>query len=174
MKQLARQLQQHGYIFTFRTNGTLTCKYQGEGQPDPEAVRPLLQQAKQHTEELRAYLEEKSQDPRPDLTEDTELWQEALRVAAYTDHSVYGVLHGARCIGGKLEHTEGELRLLPRYGDPKITGIRGEEDWEEIRSRWLLPCKEQITSIFDTVKEALAEEKQITGTEVGTKGTKVS
>ncbi len=153
--KLVRELQQQGYSLTINEEGALVYEYSGPKEPDPEKVEPLLAEARDKAEELKRALE-----PRPDLKEDSKLWQLVLRTAAVRSHKVYGVLHGIRCIGGRLELNAGNLKLLPRYGDPKVTGINGKEDWQDIRSRWLLPCKEQISAIFDMVKEGLAEKKQ--------------
>lgn len=160
VRELLKELQQYGYSL-YINNGTLAYSYRGENQPDPEIVMPLLQQAKGHTQDIKAYLEDRSQDPRQDLTEDSQLWQAVLKVAIGKDYSVYGVLHGIRCAGGKLALTDGELRLLPRYGNSEVTSITGPGHWQDIRKEWLLPHKEQISRIFDTVKETLNERQAV-------------
>lgn len=60
-------------------------------------------------------------DPRPDLTEDADLWvpllDDALAIDGGDGDGVYWALLGARCMGAELGVTrEGALRLRPRPG----------------------------------------------------------
>lgn len=92
-------------------------------------------------------------DPRPDLSEDSGLWRAVLEVALAKDEKIYGILHGVRCIGARLVLENGELRLEPRIGE----GIEDEEDWWQVRLKWLVPQTKTIVQVF---REAVRELKR--------------
>jgi hypothetical protein len=53
--EAARRLAHIGY--RFMVNGeTIKARYEGQGDPDPVAVSPLLDLVRQHKEEVRAFL----------------------------------------------------------------------------------------------------------------------
>jgi ribosomal protein S27AE len=59
--EAVRRLAHLGYRFTV-AGKTIKAKYHGPGDPDPAQVRPLLELARQHKEEVRYFL--KSYCPR--------------------------------------------------------------------------------------------------------------
>jgi hypothetical protein len=91
-----------------------------------------------------------SLDPRPDLIDDSNLWQCVLETAIHADpfpetpNSIYGLLHGLRCGGATLEVSkQGKLRL--DYSTLIEVGIWTDRD---LRSNWLLPAASGIKQVF--------------------------
>jgi hypothetical protein len=78
------------------------------------------------------------QDPRPDLTEDTERWVRLLALAWAYDGAdadgAYQALLGARCLAARLENGT----LTPRES----------EGWADHRQRYLLPHKDAIKHLL--------------------------
>ena len=92
-------------------------------------------------------------DPRPDLTDDAELWARLLPLAWARDGSdrcgVYGSLLGMRCLGVQLVTGNGTLRLQARLappGDPPNWVTR--EQYGAERSRWLDPHREAVIALL--------------------------
>ena len=85
-------------------------------------------------------------DPRPDLVEDHRDWMAVLAVAELEDSHLYGVLHGLRCGGARLE-----LRRSARGQHYRIDykPLLGTWDEQELRSRWLEPRRHQIKQVLD-------------------------
>lgn len=79
-------------------------------------------------------------DPRPDLREDSRLWEAVLSAA--DDPMLRGLLHGLRCAGARLERRpSGSLKLDYR----PLLGIWGEE---ELLRDWLEPNRAGIAATF--------------------------
>jgi len=85
-------------------------------------------------------------DPRPDLAEDHRDWMAVLAVAELEDPKLYGLLHGLRCGGARLE-----LRRSARGQHYRIDykPLLGTWDEQELRSRWLEPRRHQIKQVLD-------------------------
>lgn len=85
-------------------------------------------------------------DPRPDLVEDHRDWMAVLAVAELEDSHLYGVLHGLRCGGARLE-----LRRSARGQHYRIDykPLLGTWDEQELLSRWLEPRRHQIKQVLD-------------------------
>lgn len=85
-------------------------------------------------------------EPRPDLTADNADWKRLLRLAYAKSgddpDGVFGVLHGVRCCGARLERQRGKWRILPP--------AEGTDDaeWEDLRQRWLTPHRETIAELL--------------------------
>lgn len=93
-------------------------------------------------------------DPRPDLVEDTDLWERVLTMAKETDpapgteRSLFGLLHGLRCGGARLVRTKMSLKL--DY-EPVLECC----DKEELMMQWLEPAKEDLRRLFRQVASGL-------------------
>lgn len=90
-------------------------------------------------------------DPRPDLVQDTELWEVVL-TAAVEDPDLYWFLHGLRCGGARLmQRPTGALKINYK----PLLGI-----WEEdvLLKEWLMPRRTRIARLFRQVKEATRNE----------------
>lgn len=86
-------------------------------------------------------------DPRPDLTEDHELWIRILTEAYWYCQGdarleqLYGSLHGLRCGGAKVQRMlTGNLKLLP--------GEWQTMEWKQATAKYLGPFKEDIKAIL--------------------------
>ena len=88
-------------------------------------------------------------DPRPDLIEDSQLWKKILKIAEITDEKAYHILHGFRCGGAKLEIKNGKVNMKPRIGEDHLW--QSQEEYNKDRKEWLMPLRESIGEIFNTV-----------------------
>lgn len=79
-------------------------------------------------------------DPRPDLVEDSDLW-EALLDLVGDDPDLWGVLHGFRCAGLRIVEGSRGFVLRPRLPSEIW---QTEDEYKKDRERWLLPRKERI------------------------------
>lgn len=82
-------------------------------------------------------------DPRPDLREDSGLWEAVLTAA--DDPMLRGLLHGLRCGGCRLrQRSNGSLR-------PDYTALLDVWDEDELRTEWLEPFRQEVQSLFREV-----------------------
>lgn len=85
-------------------------------------------------------------DPRPDLVADHAHWEDLLgrawRLDAADPEGVYGALNGIRCCAARLERTQPAGWRIVR-GDEL-----SEQEWHDLRERWLLPHKDAITKLL--------------------------
>jgi len=89
-------------------------------------------------------------DPRPDLREDSHLWEYVLancRALEDVDDpgSLYGALDGVRCLGARLAIVNGRARLF--------RGAIGEEEYEQLRRMWLEPHHEKLVRLLSWLDE---------------------
>ncbi len=101
-----------------------------------------------HLQELR---QENKYNPRPDLEEDSQLWEQVLKTAEKIDFKVYSILHGFRCGGAKLIIKNNQLLLNPRFG--KQHEWKNPNDWKQDRQDYLILHKETIKSIFEVAMQ---------------------
>lgn len=94
-------------------------------------------------------------DPRPDIEADHEDWvdmlQNCLVWAGLKDgKKLWGVLHGLRCGGARIQRVKGKLgyKLLPGNEDWKQ-----EAEWQRIRKEHLDGVKDDLISLFKMTKE---------------------
>jgi len=103
----------------------------------------------------------KKYDPRPDHTEDSNLWDMVLQVAEKIDKETFWVLHGFRCFGTKLiydmNHPKFKLQMKPRFGKHEWKNV---EEWNQNRQEWLIPHMENIILVFNTVAKFLDQTYQ--------------
>lgn len=80
-------------------------------------------------------------DPRPDLAEDHRDWL-AVLVMCRHDKQLFGLLHGLRCGGTRLEVREGKRGPYYRLDYSALL-----EEWseDELRREWLEPNRAAIT-----------------------------
>ncbi len=128
----------------------LEIRYFGSGEPDPEKIGPLLQELKDKKEQVLQLLE----DPRPDLREDSHLWQGVLKKAKNIDNFMHGSLHGFRCAGCRLKLEGDTLRLYPS------DHWKNKEEYNQDKVEYLIPHKEEIRQLFkDIAAEIKTSEK---------------
>ena len=96
-------------------------------------------------------------DPRPDLAEDSRLWHLLLMHCRATEDdgpdSLYGALHGFRCLGARLAVVKGRVRLF--RGD--IT----EDEYAALRTRWLQPHHKRLTELLESMDRWFGNRERI-------------
>ena len=88
-------------------------------------------------------------DPRPDLKEDSQLWEKILKIAEGIDEKTYHILHGFRCGGAKLEIKNDKVNMKPRIGKNHLW--QSQEEYNKDRKQWLMPLRESISEIFGAI-----------------------
>lgn len=98
---------------------------------------------------------ERHLDPRPDHKEDHLRWVDMLQNCLVWDgfsapgqgERVWGILHGLRCGGARIQRIDGGLgyRLLP--GEWKA------EDWQQVKRDYLDGIKDEIVKLFKLTRE---------------------
>src|SRR5690606_4340320 len=84
--------------------------------------------------------------PRPDLAEDHLRWVAVLSVAWHHDRALWGLLHGFRCGGARLETKRAsDGREMFRLDYRPLLDVWSEQ---ELRSQWLEPYWEAIKRLF--------------------------
>ena len=138
-------------------------KQQHDGQYDKQE-NELIQQSQQKNPVITDYHDAtdpatgillRHLDPRPDIEADHEDWvdmlQNCLVWAGLKDgKKLWGVLHGLRCGGARIQRVKGELgyKLLPGNEDWKQ-----EAEWQRIRKEYLDGVKDDLVSLFKMTKE---------------------
>ncbi len=134
-EQLVAQIRSRGLTLRLRAD-----KVRIEGRRD--AWQDLLDDVFRNKADIVRCL--RSEDPRPDLVADTELWSRLLGLAHDLDGAdaagIYGVLLALRCCGAKLLSGDGTLRLLPG----QLTG----EEYAADRERWLAPRRDALEQLL--------------------------
>lgn len=87
-------------------------------------------------------------DPRPDLSRDSKMWDHLLMLVRATENtaapdSLFGALHGLRCLGARLVVRGGRVRLS--------AGEIDDEEYERLRAQWLAPHHEKLIRMLDNL-----------------------
>lgn len=89
-------------------------------------------------------------DPRPDLTFDSQEWTKLLTVADKKNKDLAGVLHGFRCCGLRLERGKNGYRLRPDINiQTSIWVNKGHYIYD--RDKWLVPYEKEITELLNSL-----------------------
>lgn len=92
-------------------------------------------------------------DPRPDLAEDHRHWVAVLSLAWYRDRDLWGLLHGLRCGGARLETKRAsDGREMFRLDYRPLLDVWSEQ---ELRSQWLEPYREAMKRLFADAPELM-------------------
>ena len=93
-------------------------------------------------------------DPRPDIAEDSVLWDWVLQHAYVQDgddpNGLYRLLNGLRCLGARLSFNKHGLHLGPRYFPHG--SWRTREEWLVDRERYLVPRRAAIERLFAALR----------------------
>jgi|GEM_PF-6634882 len=90
-------------------------------------------------------------DPRSDLKNDHFFWEELLINSKQMFPEVFPTLHGIRCSGAGLAKTDTRgLKLLPGENTPK--------EWEDTKTRWLAPIREQLVKLLQVTSMGRLED----------------
>ena len=87
-----------------------------------------------------------SEDPRPDLAEDTEYWRQLLRLAYAHDAREDGLarlLYTLRALGGRILDQKGRLRLAAG-----AEGEYGQAEYARDRDRYLRPYRQELVALL--------------------------
>ena len=95
-------------------------------------------------------------DPRHDLDSDHEYWQLVLKEADKLDHTLYGILHGYRCVGTRLKIDDEILKL--KKGEEWEQYWKDENSYKKESYKSLLPYRNLIKEIL---KRALHQSEQM-------------
>jgi len=92
-----------------------------------------------------------SADPRPDIAEDSDLWNQLLASAwadAEAPTGLYGSLLGLRCVGSRLVHEGGRWLIVPRAADEGEPQPDVDARLVRDKCRFLLPHKDRLTVLL--------------------------
>ncbi len=90
-------------------------------------------------------------DPRPDLREDSRLWEQLLALAVEMDELLAEALFAIRWGGSRLVVINGHYAIRPQIGPGCWLK---KEDYEDVRDIWLAPKKEQVAELIRRLKAA--------------------
>ncbi|ACL69109.1 hypothetical protein [Halothermothrix orenii] len=164
--EIINESEKIGYKLELRPGPKIGLSLKPGYNPDPQEAERLINKLKANKENVIEYLqlddkaafnkyieelrEQNRYDPRPDLSEDSELWQTVLKEAEKQDKQVYSNLHGCRCGGARLKTEKGQLKLIPAIGPDQFW--KNKEEWDQDRKEFLLPYASDIKEIFIKVQ----------------------
>jgi hypothetical protein len=90
-------------------------------------------------------------DPRPELKEDSGLWEQLLALAVARDEGLAEALFALRWGGSRLVQINGQYAIRPQIGPGCWLK---KEDYEDVRDIWLAPYKEQVAELLRRLKVA--------------------
>jgi len=127
-------------------------------------IKEKMQNFSNGKKEFKEYLQQERNknryDPRKDLKSDSEYWQAVLKEAEKQDKKVYSNLHGLRCVGCKLKLSKGKLKLIP--GEAIGRHWQSKAEWKQARQEYLIPYKDTIKAVFETVEREVVNNEDIT------------
>mgnify|MGYP001175584185 CR=1 FL=1 len=80
-----------------------------------------------------------SRDPRPDLKEDSALWDALLRIAETRNEQFAGVLNGFRCGGTRVRKGKSGWVLRPDIDPTGRAAWESQDEYDEFKERFLKP-----------------------------------
>lgn len=87
-------------------------------------------------------------DPRPDLKEDHQLWEDLLLRATLHSEELAGHLHGLRGGGTRIRKAKGWYVLRPDIDPTGRVAWERKEDYEELRDKYLKPHLDVIVQLL--------------------------
>jgi hypothetical protein len=93
-------------------------------------------------------------DPRPDLEEDSKLWQSLLRHTWENDlppRKMHGLLHGLRCAGVRLKVGKNKYGASTYQIDWDQCGDMAGWSEDDLIEKWLKPMTSEIKDVFRRV-----------------------
>jgi len=84
-------------------------------------------------------------DPRPDLTEDSFMWEQLMNLAAQNDYQVGQLLFALRSYGLRLMPGNVNWILRPEIRPGCFESLA---EYEELKTNWLVPHGQQITKLL--------------------------
>lgn len=93
-------------------------------------------------------------DPRPDLTEDSCLWEEVFQAVKGGPKELYAVLRGFRGMGLRIVSGNGGGYVMRPYIDPSgMAGFSSQEDYEYWRDNYLKNHIKAITGLLKLLEQ---------------------
>jgi len=92
-------------------------------------------------------------DPRPDLTEDSEIWFSLLNLAVVTKSEAEGPLHGFRCVGTRLMRIASGWMLYYQSG---VTEFEDKAAFEEEYKQYFLPEDDAVSRDITPINQLLS------------------
>lgn len=90
-------------------------------------------------------------DPRPDLEEDSRLWNELLSKAASYGSQLQGILDGFRCAGTRIVRlSSGSYALRPEISE---TCWESKKRYEEEKQKWLVPYSKELVKMLREIQQ---------------------
>jgi hypothetical protein len=80
-------------------------------------------------------------DPRPDLPEDSFMWEQLIYLAQ-SDQTVVQLLFALRCHGMRLMRGKNNWVMRPEI---RPDCFESQQEYEDVKNRWLVPNTKQIT-----------------------------
>ncbi|MFW5962026.1 MAG: hypothetical protein ACOCQR_00240 [bacterium] len=167
------KLALRGYYLALNEGKGFTCSYIGNEKKvkrkELALVELMLKRRKEKivfhfntTKELyidlrttEEYISQKY-EPRPELKEDTLLWQCILKKAYNKNSKLYLTLYWLRTGGAKLTYNEEKkkIRIQARYGTK--FQWKNKEEWRQDFKSWIYPRKKEMGLLFqEALKETL-------------------
>lgn len=97
-------------------------------------------------------------DPRPDIEQDSELWNQLLNLEVAIKHNVSWILHGFRCQGTLLVKQNGQYVLRPLIGE---NGWRSVEEYKKYRDIYLVPQRDKIATALKELAKQTAKAGEV-------------
>lgn len=82
------------------------------------------------------------QDPRPDLTADTELWTKLLIIIKSIDEQLAFTLHGFRCAGARLIKQQSGYIIRPEFNKDSLWN--SQDEYDQYRQEFLVKSSREI------------------------------
>lgn len=102
-----------------------------------------------HLQSTEYHLPPYTEDPRPDLQEDHQLWTRLLTLAMKKHgEELAGVLHGFRCGGTRLRQGKHGYVLRPDIDPTGRVAWMSMAEYEEIRDKYLAPWREEVIALL--------------------------
>jgi hypothetical protein len=121
----------------YRSGGLQGDLFSGEAIPLPDPPPPPNPPQAERPPEQPA--PPASHDPRPDLMEDSSLWDALLRIAETRSEKFAGTLHGFRCGGTRIKRGKLGWVLRPDVDPTGRTAWESQAEYDEFKERFLKP-----------------------------------
>lgn len=92
-------------------------------------------------------------DPRPDLKEDSRLWNLLLDIAYKNDKELAGTLHGFRCMGTRIKEVDDRYVLRPDIDPLGRRAWESKSEYKEARDKWLRPHAQKIAELLQVLRK---------------------
>lgn len=102
-----------------------------------------------HLQSIEYHRPPYTEDPRPDLQEDHQLWIRLLELAMKRyGEELAGILHGFRCGGTRLRRGKNGYLLRPDIDPTDSVAWPSVEEYEAMRDKYLAPWREEVIALL--------------------------